>query len=182
MLKKLVIVLVLAVSPALYAEEAAEEVQVMFHDFPWGTSLEVFVGKMGKPAHIDEVNGLQSLVYDNLKYSGYDVFMVVFFSKTGLEGGTYYFHTFSNEERLKCYKDMQDVLRHQYGAARLHREVTKDLSPFDTTWALNTGFVKLKIDTRRNDPVNLWISSPKLTNSLDPERNDKIEDRNKAKS
>ncbi|MDR0323350.1 MAG: hypothetical protein LBI12_02750 [Treponema sp.] len=133
-----------------------------------------FTAKMGNPAHVDEINGLQSLVYADLKIIGYEVFMVVYFSQNGLEGGTYYFNTFSAEERVKCYKDMQIDLQARYGPARILDMILREAMPHESTWALSSGYVQLNVDTRRNDPVSLWISSPWLTDRLFPGRYDDI--------
>ena len=97
--KKLIVICALTIAPALFAQENTD---VVFHDFPWGTTLEEFTTKVGKPVSMEEVNGLKSLVYDNLIISGYQAFMLVYFSKNGLEGGTYYFHTFNMDELMQC--------------------------------------------------------------------------------
>jgi len=121
---------------------------------------------MGKPVHTDEINGLQSLVYDNLIVSGYPAFMVVYFSKNGLEGGTYYFHTFTLEELMKCYTDVQNELMGKYGPTRLRDIILKEMRPYETSWDLKNGYIYLKVNTRRNEPVTLWYSSPALTKQM----------------
>jgi len=121
---------------------------------------------MGKPVHTDEINGLQSLVYDNLIVSGYPAFMVVYFSKNGLEGGTYYFHTFTLEELMKCYTDVQNELMGKYGPTRLRDIILKEMRPYETSWDLKSGFIYLKVNTRKNEPVTLWFSSPALTKQM----------------
>jgi len=154
---------VLAIAPALYAED---NVEVGFHNFKWGTSRDAFIAKMGKPVLTDEINGLQSLVYDNLIVSGYPAFMVVYFSKNGLEGGTYYFHTFSLDELMKCYTDVQKELIGKYGPTRLSDGIIKEMRPYETSWDLKNGYVYLKVNTRVNEPVTLWYSSPALTKQM----------------
>jgi hypothetical protein len=67
------LIIALAGAAALYGEE----IEVLFHGFPWGTSMQEFTAKMGKPGLREEYNGLTSLVYDNLKVSGYPAFMLV---------------------------------------------------------------------------------------------------------
>jgi hypothetical protein len=121
---------------------------------------------MGKPAHTDNINGLQSLVYDNLIVSGYQTFMVAYFSKDGLEGGTYYFNTFSYDELVGCYTNVQKELLSLYGPTSLVDRIFRELAPYESLWKLNTGYIHLKVDTRRNDPVTLWYSSPALTRIL----------------
>jgi hypothetical protein len=164
-IKKLVfigVICALAFAPALYAQEEA----VDFHGFPWGTSMDAFVKKMGKPAHTDEINGLKSLVYDGLIVSGYPAFMLVYFSNKGLEGGTYYFHTHNLEQLMQCYTDVQAELTEKYGPTLLSDGIIKEMRPYETSWNLKTGYVYLKVNTRRNEPVTLWYSSPELTKKL----------------
>jgi len=162
-IKKLLIICALAIAPALYAED---DVEVVFHNFAWGTSREAFIAKMGKPVHTDEINGLQSLVYNNLIVSGYPAFMVVYFSKNGLEGGTYYFHTFNLDELMKCYTDVQNELIGKYGPTRLSDRIIKEMRPYETSWDLKNGYIYLKVNTRKNEPVTLWYSSPELTKQM----------------
>jgi len=128
--------------------------------------METFIAKMGKPVHREEYNGLQSLVYDNLIVSGYPAFMLAYFSKKGLEGGTYYFHTFTLDELMKCYKDVQKELLDRYGPTDLCDGIIREMRPYETSWNLKTGYVYLKVNTRQNEPVTLWYSSPELTKKL----------------
>ncbi|MDR2942615.1 MAG: hypothetical protein LBV17_08500 [Treponema sp.] len=121
---------------------------------------------MGKPAYTEEINGLKSLLYDNLTISGYPAFMVVYFSKNGLEGGTYYFHTFSLDELIQCYKDVQKELLEKYGHTMLCDEINREMRPYETSWNLKNGYVYLKGNTRKNEPVTLWYSSPYLTKKI----------------
>ena len=162
-IKKLLLIFALIISPALYANE---EPEVVFHNFNWGTKMEDFTKKMGKPAYTEEIDGLQSLVYDNLVISGYQAFMVAYFSKNGLEGGTYYFNTFSLDELMQCYKDMQKELLGKYGPTVLCDGIIKEMRPYETSWNLKNGYVYLKVNTRHNEPVTLWYSSPYLTKKL----------------
>jgi len=162
-IKKLLLIFALIISPALYANE---EPEVVFHNFNWGTKMEDFTKKMGKPAYTEEIDGLQSLVYDNLTISGYQAFMVAYFSKNGLEGGTYYFNTFSLDELMQCYKDMQKELLGKYGPTVLCDGIIKEMRPYETSWNLKNGYVYLKVNTRHNEPVTLWYSSPYLTKKL----------------
>jgi hypothetical protein len=151
----------LVTTSALFAAE-----DVSFHNFPWGTSLEDFTAKVGKPAATEDHNGLKSLVYDNIEVSGYPVFMLVYFSNNGLEGGTYYFNTSSLDQLMKCYTDMQKKLLGQYGSTQLCDPITRERRPYESSWNLTSGFVYLKVNTRENDPVTLWYSSPTLTKQL----------------
>jgi hypothetical protein len=163
-IKKLIIIFAFIIAPFLYAET---DIEVRFHDFPWGTSIETFKAKMGAPAFIDEINGLQSLVYDNLVVSGFPAFMLAYFSKSGLEGGTYYFNTNSLDDLMKCYTDVQNELLEKYGPTNLCDGIIKEMRPYETSWKdLDTGYVYLKVNTRQNEPVTLWYSSPALTEKL----------------
>jgi hypothetical protein len=162
-IKKLIIIFcALIIAPVLFAEEA----DVVFHNFPWGTSMKNFTDKMGKPDHIDEYDGLQSLVYDNIVVSGYPVFMLAYFSKNGLEGGIYYFHTFSLDELIQCYKNVQKELLELYGPTVLCDGIIREMRPYETSWKLKSGYVYLKVNTRQNEPVTLWYSSPALTKKM----------------
>jgi hypothetical protein len=160
--KKLILICARAFAPAIYAQEA----EVSFHGFRWGTSLADFTAKMGNPAHTDEVNGLRSLVYENVIVSDYLAFMVVYFSQNGLEGGTYYFLTNTYDELTRCYAAFQHELMEKYGSTVLRDTIYKEMAPYETSWNLNNGYIKLKVDTRRNDPVTIWYSSPSLTRRL----------------
>jgi hypothetical protein len=163
-IKKLIIIFALIIASALYAET---DVDVQFHGFPWGTSIEAFKAKMGNPAFVDEIDGLQSLVYDKLIVSGYPVFMLVYFSKNGLEGGTYYFNTNNLDELMKCYTTVQKELLEKFGPTDLCDGIIKEMRPYETSWKnLNNGYVYLKVNTRQNEPVTLWYSSPALTEKL----------------
>ena len=146
----------------------AQEYQtdVVFHNFPWGTSLQEFKARMGEPVHIEEYNGLQSLIYENIDLLGYRAYIMVYFSQNGLEGGTYYFiNTIS--EYMKCYADIQTELLAMYGPTLLYEVLMREMRTYETSWNLPTGYVHLKINTRWwNEPVTLWFSSPDLTNLL----------------
>ncbi|MDR1840101.1 MAG: hypothetical protein LBQ93_11025 [Treponema sp.] len=161
-MKKLFFICMLLITAALFAQET----NVVFHGFPWGTSRQEFIAKMGNPVHVDEFNGLQSLIYDSIIVSGYPAFMLAYFSQNGLEGGTYYFHTFSLDELMKCYTDVQKELLEKYGPTNLRDGIIKEMRPYETSWNLSTGYVYLKVNTRQNEPVTLWFSSPALTRRL----------------
>ncbi|MCL2759916.1 MAG: hypothetical protein FWD22_06850 [Treponema sp.] len=163
------ILLTTVMSTALYANE---EVSVVFHNFPWGTSLEVFKAKMGNPVHTEEANGFQSLIYENVPMAGFRAFVVAYFSRNGLEGGTYYFNTNSLEELMMCYANVQRELVEQYGPtppapAGRFEALLSEMRPYETCWNLSSGYVHLKVNTRTSDPVTLWISGPTLTKMLD---------------
>ena len=121
---------------------------------------------MGNPVNTDQVNGLQSLIYENIPVSGYRAFMVAFFSNNGLEGGTYYFDTANLEESMNCYTSLQRELVAQFGETRLYEVLLRELRTYETSWNLPSGYIYLKLNTRTNDPVTLWYSSPSLTRRL----------------
>jgi hypothetical protein len=157
----------LLITAAIYAQnDASLEVSVTFHNFPWGTSIQAFTSRMGNPAYVEEVNGLRSLVYDKIEFSGYQVFLIAYFSQSGLEGGTYYFDTLSYEERIQCYTNIRKELLERYGSTILNDTLFREMAPYESSWNLPSGYVHLKVDTRRNDPVTLWYSSPALTRTL----------------
>jgi hypothetical protein len=143
------------------------ETNVVFREFSWGTSMAEFTRKMGKPISREEVNGLVSLVYENIEVGGFTSYMVVFFSKTGLEGGTYYFLTPNLDELMRCYNETRQTLRDLYGPTQLFDGIIKERRPYECSWALPGGYVYLKVNTRvDNAPVTLWYSSPALTKKL----------------
>jgi hypothetical protein len=155
---------------ALYAQE--EEITVKFHNFPWGTSIEAFKTRMGNPVHVETNNDFQSLVYENISVAGFRAFMVVYFSKKGLEGGAYYFDTINLEELMMCYTAVQNDLIAKYGAAPpppagRYEKLLAEMRTYESCWNLPSGYIHLKVNTRRNDPVTLWISFPTLTGMLD---------------
>ena len=148
----------------MYAQEKPD---VVFHNFPWGTSLQAFKAKMGEPVHAEEVNGLQSIIYENVSVSGYKAFMIAYFSPNGLEGGTYYFNTVDPGNLTKCYSDMQAELLEKYGPTLLYEVILREMRQYETSWNLSSGYIYLKINTRWwNEPVMLWFSSPELTRRL----------------
>ncbi|MCL2068044.1 MAG: hypothetical protein FWG99_11355 [Treponema sp.] len=146
---------------ALYANES-----VVFHNFPWGTSIEEFTARMGNPVHQEKVNDLSSLIYENVQVSGYSVYMMAYFSANGLEGGTYYFLTNSFDELIKCYADMQTLLIERFGQTLLCDLIIREMRLYETSWNMDSGYVHLKVNTRFNEPVTLWYSSPELTRKL----------------
>jgi hypothetical protein len=139
---------------------------VEFRSFPWGTSMTDFIAKQGKPVHQDEIDGLKSLIYENIEVSGYSAYMVVYFSKTGLAGGTYYFLTNDLDDLMKCYREVQQELLNRYGSTRLCDGIMRELRPYESSWNLEGAYVYLKVNTRQGEPVTLWYSSPALTKQL----------------
>jgi hypothetical protein len=121
---------------------------------------------MGQPISREEIDGLTSLAYENIDVSGYATYMVVYFSRTGLEGGTYYFVTKDLDELMKCYQEIQKELLDQYGPTTLRDGIIRERRPYETSWNLESGYVYLKVNTRLGEPVTLWYSSPSLTKML----------------
>jgi hypothetical protein len=152
----------LLISTALFAE-----VTVTFHNFPWGTSMEAFKARMGNPVHTETSNGFHSLVYENITMAGYRAFMLAYFSQNGLEGGTYYFNTNNLEELMMCYAAVQRELVAKFGPADRFEELLREMRTYESCWNLPSGYILLKVNTHRNDPVTLWISGPALTEMLD---------------
>jgi len=174
-----------ALSTGLYAQNTAQlptqsstrlpaqnDTVVSFHNFQWGTTVEAFKAKMGNPVHTEEFDGLQSLIYENIVVSGYHTFMIVYFSRSGLEGGTYYFYTSSVEETTQCFTILQRELMAKFGPAIVYEPEISGNVPmrerrvYETSWNLPNGYVYLKANRSTNDPIALWYSSPALTRKL----------------
>jgi hypothetical protein len=167
--KLLIIIIMLLISTAILT---GNEVIVTFHNFPWGTSMETFTARVGNPAHVEEYNGIRSLVYDNISMAGFSAFMVVYFSQNGLEGGAYYFDTIGLEELMMCYMAVQRELVAQFNhpppaPEGRFEELLPEMRVYESAWILPTGYIHLKVNTRTSDPVTLWISFPTLTAMLD---------------
>jgi len=142
------------------------ETDVTFRDFAWGTSQEEFIRKMGNPISREEINGLTSLVWENIIVNGYKTYMLAYFSKDGLEGGTYYFLTNDLDELMRCYNDIRNELREKFGPTRIFNGIIREMRPYHCVWDLPGGYVHLRVNTRQGDPVTLWYSSPALTKQL----------------
>jgi len=174
-MKKLpIIIIVFLITSALSAQQtqSKEKSAMSFHSFSWGTSLQTFKARMGEPVHIEEANGFQSLIYENVPMAGFKAFMVAYFSKSGLEGGAYYFDTNNLMELMTCYDKVQKELVTLLGPtppppAGRYEPLLREMRTYETCWNLPEGFVHLKVNTRKNDPVTLWISFPTLTAMLD---------------
>jgi len=147
-------------------ESARYETSVTFRNFPWGTSMDEVIKKMGKPVSREEINGLVSLVWENVEVNGYITYMLCYFSKSGLQGGTYYFLTYTMDELMRCYSQVRQELRDRFGPTHLFDGIIKELRPYECSWNLPGGYVYLKVNTREGDPVTLWYSSPELTKQL----------------
>jgi hypothetical protein len=139
---------------------------VVFRGFAWGTAMAEFTAKMGQPIAQEERDGLVSLVYENIMVDGYTAYMVVYFSRAGLEGGTYYFLTRDLDDLMRCYTETQKRLLAQYGPTTLCDGIIREMRPYETSWNLAGGYVYLKVNTRLGEPVTLWYSSPELTKKL----------------
>ena len=167
----LIFLLPLAILPAAdkdrkVEEPASYETNVTFRSFPWGTSMDEVIKKMGKPVSREEINGLVSLVWENVEVNGYITYMLCYFSKSGLQGGTYYFLTYTMDELMRCYNEVRQELRDRFGPTYLFDGIIKELRPYECSWNLPGGYVYLKVNTREGDPVTLWYSSPELTKQL----------------
>ena len=98
--------------------------------------------------------------------------MVAYFSRSGLEGGAYYFNTNNLEELMMCYDAVQRELVAQYGPtppppAGRYEVLLREMRIYETCYNLPSGYIHLKVNTRQSDPVTLWISFPTLTKMLD---------------
>ena len=146
-------------------QEKYEE-NVSFHNFPWGTSLADFTKKMGKPVSVEEINGLTSCIWEGVMIQGYETYMLAYFSKSGLQGGTYYFLTYDMDELMRCYNDLRKELRDKFGPTILFDGIIRELRPYECSWNVPGGYVYLKVNARKDEPVTLWFSSPELTKQM----------------
>ena len=121
---------------------------------------------MGQPINREDKDGIASLVWENVFVSGYKTYMLAYFTKNGLQGGTYYFLTYDMDEIIRCYSELREELRNRYGPTYLFNGIIKELRPYECSWNLPGGYVYLMVNTRRGDPVTLWFSSPELSKLL----------------
>jgi hypothetical protein len=117
---------------------------------------------MGQPISREDKDGIASLVWENVFVSGYKTYMLAYFTKNGLQGGTYYFLTYDFDQLTKCYTDMQLQLRYQYGPTDLYRGIQKEFRDYQCLWDISGNYIHLKVDTRRNEPVKVFYLSPEL--------------------
>ena len=151
----------------LTAEETVMyDTNVGFRGFPWGTSMDEVIKKMGRPVSRDEINGLVSLVWENVDVSGFTTYMLAYFSPKGLQGGTYYFITYTMDDIIRCYSGMQKELRERFGPTYLYDGIIRELRPYESSWELAGGYVYLMVNARLGVPVTLWYSSPELTKQI----------------
>jgi hypothetical protein len=117
---------------------------------------------MGQPIHRDEVDGITSLVWENVFVSGYKTYMLAYFTKSGLQGGTYYFLTYDMDQLMKCYTEMKQELRSRYGPTDYFRDIFRELREYECLWELSGNYVHLKTNTRRDEPVMIFYLSSEL--------------------
>ena len=170
-MKKVLLISALVVTAALHAQ-SNRTAEIGFHNFSWGTSIEIFTARVGNPVHSEEANGFQSLVYENIPMAGYRAFMVAYFSSNGLEGGTYYFNTGNLDESRQCYTAVQSELVAMFGPtppapAGRYETLLREMRTYVTCWDLPDGYINLTVNTRSGDPVTLWFASPTMTKMLD---------------
>jgi hypothetical protein len=143
------------------------EADVTFQGFPWGTSVDEFTRKMGNPTSRENINGYTSLAWQNVFNNGYKTVMIAYFSRAGLQGGTYYFMTSDMEELVKCYGEVQRDIRDRFGPTPLYYNGSmREFRPYDSFWNLSRGCIHLKVNTRLGDPVTLWYYSPAMAKQL----------------
>jgi hypothetical protein len=147
-------------------DSVAYETDVTFRNFPWGTSMEDVIRGMGRPVSQDEINGLSSLVWTGVGVGNYTTYMIAYFSKSGLQAGTYYFLTNDLNHLMRCYSEMRQELLTRFGPTVLYDEIVREPRPYQSSWNLPGGYVYLNVNTRQGEPVTLWYSSPELTRQL----------------
>jgi hypothetical protein len=128
--------------------------------------MEDVIKKMGRPISQEEINGLVSLVWEKIDVGGYTTYMLAYFSKSGLQAGTYYFLTNDLNHLMRCYSEMRLELRERFGPTQLFDEIIREFRPYESSWNLPGGYVYLNVNTRQGEPVTLWYSSPELTKQL----------------
>jgi len=164
-IKKLFLVLLFPLA-FVFANEADYANNVTFQNFPWGTSQDEFIKKMGQPINREEQDGLVSLIWENVFVFGYKTYMLAYFTKDGLQGGTYYFLTYDMDQLMKCYTEMQQELRSKYGPTNLYRVIQKEMRDYESLWNVSDNYIHLKTNTRKGDPVTLLYLSPELANEI----------------
>jgi hypothetical protein len=147
-------------------EPASYETSVDFRGFSWGTSMDDVIKKMGKPISREKVNGLDSLLWENIDVNGFATYVIAYFSKSKLQGGTYYFVTNNMDDTMRCYSQLRLQLRDRFGPTLLFEGIIKELRPYECSWDLPGGYVYLMVNPRQGDPVTLWYSSPELTKQI----------------
>jgi len=148
------------------AEPVIYETDVDFRGFAWGTSMDEVIKTMGKPISQEKVDGLDSLVWENVDVSGFTSYMIAYFSSKGLQGGTYYFVTYTMDDIIKCYGGLQRELSDRFGKTTLFDPIIKELRPYESSWNLPGGYVYLMVNARQGVPVTLWFSSPELSKKI----------------
>jgi len=128
--------------------------------------MEDFIRRTGNPVSRDEINGLVSLVWENVAVNGYPTFMVAYFSRSGLQAGSYYFITHNIDELMRCYNELRQELRGRFGPTNLFDGIIREMRPYQCVWNLPGGYVSLRVNTRTGEPVTLWYSSPELSRQL----------------
>jgi len=167
MMKKTVYLLFLLIPLAALTAQEPYETNVNLHGFAWGTSMDAVIKKMGKPVSQETVSGLVSLVWENVEVSGFTAYMIAYFSpKDGLQGGTYYFVTYTMDDIIKCYGTLQRELYNRFGRTALFDEIINQLRPYESSWNLPGGFIYLMVNARNGVPVTLWYSSPELSKKI----------------
>jgi hypothetical protein len=151
---------------SVYASEAVYETNITFQNFPWGTSQEEFIRKMGQPINREEKDGLVSLIWENIYINGYNTYMLAYFTKAGLQGGTYYFLTYSMDQLMRCYTEIQQELHKRYGPTDLFRGILKELRDYECLWNVSGNYVHLKTNTRQGEPVTLLYLSQELAKQI----------------
>jgi hypothetical protein len=147
-------------------EPITYETDVDFRGFSWGASMDEVIKKIGKPVSREKINGMDSLLWENIDVNGYVTYMIAYFSKSGLQGGTYYFVTNTVDDTMRCYSQLRQQLRDRFGPTLLFEGIIRELRPYECSWDLSGGYVYLMVNPRQGDPITLWYSSPELTKQI----------------
>jgi hypothetical protein len=165
-IKKYLLILLFPLAVLVAEEPAIYETDVNFRGFAWGTSMDEVIKQMGKPVSRETVDGLVSLIWENVDVSGFNSYMIAYFSSSGLQGGTYYFVTYTMDDIIKCYAGLQMELYNRFGRTNLFDEIIKELRPYESSWILPGGYIYLMVNARQGVPVTLWYSSPELSRKI----------------
>jgi len=137
--------------------------ELALRGFPWGTSVDEVVRRMGPPMSRETVGGFDSLIWGNVEEEGFIAFMQAYFSPAGLQGGVFHFDTRTLDETRRCYEELQRILLDRHGPTRILDRMTREFRSYASAWSLPGGLVRLRVNTGEWEPVTLWYSSPEFT-------------------
>ena len=96
--------------------------------------MDEVIKKMGKPISREKVNGLDSLLWENIEVNGFATYVIAYFSKSKLQGGTHYFVTNTMDDTMRCYSQLRQQLRDRFGPTLLFEGIIRELRPYECSW------------------------------------------------